>query len=203
MVPRMRRPVPPGSRAYRTAVRLLPRAHREQFGDDQVRLYEDLVASGTSPWRLWLDLPRDLAVTSWWARGRRRLAPQPAGGPGLGGRTWTWGRAARTAAAAVAVAVHVGWLAAHLAAGVYYRFTLLPTVASYGRDGPGDTPGSLDDLALVNAFVDRWALLALAWLLVPLTFWALPRKPWFVAAWAVLWPLGMALLWGAGSTILD
>lgn len=184
-----------GSRAYRAAVHLLPRAHREQFGEDQVRLYEDLVASGTNPWRLWLDLPRDLAVTAWSARGRRRLAPQPAAGGATHSSTG-WLRAGRLLSAAFAVAVNVGWLAAHLTAGLYYRFVVLP-VASAGVDL---SPADLD---LVNAFTDRWVLLVPTWVLVPATFWTLPRKGAFILAWAVLWPLGMALLWGIGGTILD
>ncbi len=39
-----------GARCYRAALRLMPRAHRDRFAEDQVQLYDDLARVGHPTW---------------------------------------------------------------------------------------------------------------------------------------------------------
>lgn len=45
---------------YRLFLRLMPQAHRQRHGALQIQTFSDLVATGTSPWRLWMNAIPDL-----------------------------------------------------------------------------------------------------------------------------------------------
>ncbi|MFN8079384.1 MAG: hypothetical protein U0Q19_07450 [Kineosporiaceae bacterium] len=203
---------PRGSGWYRAALRLAPRAHRDRFGEQTAQLYDDLVRTGTPPWRLWAELPRDLLRTHRTTPRPHRAALALADGPTVEGTHEHPGRiVTQRALLTISMTANALWLSAHVVGGYCWARALLAATQVFGRLPTDDDWLHYPYRTGPDPVIELWSGRAdamLPWLLVtfPATAvlwrWLPRRSPWsrvWVIAWVIAWPVGMWLWRGYGA----